>query len=475
MSKRVIASWVFILAAIPRFSLAEVTYPAWLLGMIKDMKTETQLNAERVKVAVSTRSNTNQSEAPSMSSNTSSLVDTSSASDLIGVALNLAGLTAGTQSSKNSNDATSSTATVSGYVLYTALQGEDPLAPGRYCTEWAQWARSVSVTLGFDDQSGGTGSNGTSQSPIVAGAKFSAPWLNWRNVCAPGAFDKVTQALVPAAATFGSLSEKVQDRFYDTYPSVKSRLPPDVSAMADEKLASAASKAASASKGKDPSLQLAAKERARRIEFLNLLGDPVFFPAFLAVLGDNAKQIAKESLGPEGVDPFVHLDDVAQQKIEEFQKAPQISFSFLTKQRSDGDDDYQSQAIVDVGLARRLNLTANGSYEGKTKRLGSDENGGRVAAQLQFQPLPDNLSGPKPLRLSLGFDGAWMTSERPTYKGQIKINLPIPRIQALSGLEIPLSVTIANRSDLVNETEVRGLIGFTVDTSQVLAALQQRP
>jgi hypothetical protein len=63
----------------------------------------------------------------------------------------------------------------------------------------------------------------------------------------------------------------------------------------------------------------------------------------------------------------------------------------------------------------------------------------------------------------------------PIYRGQLKVNLPIPRIESLAGFEIPLSLTIANRSELINETEVRGTIGFTVDTSQVLANLRRQP
>jgi len=43
----------------------------------------------------------------------------------------------------------------------------------------------------------------------------------------------------------------------------------------------------------------------------------------------------------------------------------------------------------------------------------------------------------------------------------------------LAGFELPLSITISNRTDLIDEVEVRGMVGFTIDTSQVLAALRR--
>jgi len=456
-AQRLLIGTVLLLAA-P--ALAETNFKTWLNQVIVELKTKAKEDADRARVAVSVRSNTNQDEAPSMSANTSSLVDTSSASDLVGVALNLAGLSGSTQSSNEATDTTTTAATVSAYALYSAVQGADPLDPGRYCAPAAQWARSLSITLGYDDQS----SDMDGSSPIIAGAKVLLPWLNSRNVCDDEAFEDVTRALIPAAERYANIDMKVADRFYDAYGVAQTKLPSDVRAEVDEKLKQARNRALAADPPDDANV-------ARKIEFLNLLNDPVFFEAYLAALGDQAIPIVVDAVGPQGLDPFIHLDEQAAKAIEEFQEAPQIAFSFLTKQREDGSDDYQGQAILDIGLARRLNLTVNGSYEGSRGGMQSASNGGRVAAQVQFQPLSDDLSGPKTLRLSLGFDGAWKTGGGPTYKGQFKINLPVPRIQALAGLEFPLSVTVANRSELIDETEVVGLVGFTLDTSQVLAGL----
>src|SRR5215813_12580362 len=91
-------------------------FTTWLNAMIDKVKAERiAATTGAARVAVSTRSNTNQAEAPSMSANTTSIVDTSSASDLIGVALNLASLAAGTNSSDTNEDKTSASATASSY------------------------------------------------------------------------------------------------------------------------------------------------------------------------------------------------------------------------------------------------------------------------------------------------------------------------------------------------------------------------
>src|SRR5207302_4563399 len=97
----------------------------WLNGQIRTA----------VSAKVNQRSNTNQTEAPSMSGNTTSLLDQSSAPDLFGVALNLAGLSKGTTSANMGGmtgtgsmpDVNSVSVTATAYSLYAALKRVDPL------------------------------------------------------------------------------------------------------------------------------------------------------------------------------------------------------------------------------------------------------------------------------------------------------------------------------------------------------------
>ena len=51
-------------------------------------------------------------------------------------------------------------------------------------------------------------------------------------------------------------------------------------------------------------------------------------------------------------------------------------------------------------------------------------------------------------------------------KGQAKIKIPIA-----DGIDLPISLTFANRTELIDEKEVRGQFGFTFDLSRLVKTL----
>ena len=53
------------------------------------------------------------------------------------------------------------------------------------------------------------------------------------------------------------------------------------------------------------------------------------------------------------------------------------------------------------------------------------------------------------------------------YKTQLKLDLPVT-----AGVIIPISLTWADRPEVIDEKEVRGLFGFTIDTSKLAALLR---
>jgi hypothetical protein len=221
-----------------------------------------------------------------------------------------------------------------------------------------------------------------------------------------------------------------------------------------------------------PSTPAVSEERQEarcKIAFLNLLERDPSFDAILKAYGEDP---FASMVTDSDIEPFVDLDTASKNLIREFQRKPQLSVAFQTKQRDNSNpDDYRAEAILDYGISDRLTLTGNASYDLKNNIGQRDDQGGHIAGSLQFQPFLDKLKGPKPIRFTLAGEGTWMEGMSPIYKGQLKVNLPIPRLEALSGVEIPVSVTVSNRTELINETEVRGMIGFTVDTSHLLAAL----
>jgi hypothetical protein len=121
---------------------------------------------EATRAKIQQRDASKQTETTSVSSNSSSLVDTSSAGDLVNIGLNLAGLTGATKD--NSKDANSVSVTTSAYALYAAFKGVDPLNPGFYNRNTA-W-RKLSFTLGYDDEKI-KGSSSTQQARIF-GVKY---------------------------------------------------------------------------------------------------------------------------------------------------------------------------------------------------------------------------------------------------------------------------------------------------------------
>jgi hypothetical protein len=64
----------------------------------------------------------------------------------------------------------------------------------------------------------------------------------------------------------------------------------------------------------------------------------------------------------------------------------------------------------------------------------------------------------------------WDKHDEDTHKLQTKLTIPLSAL--LKGLTLPISVTVANRRELIDETEVRGQVGFTVDFSKFQQALR---
>ena len=74
----------------------------------------------------------------------------------------------------------------------------------------------------------------------------------------------------------------------------------------------------------------------------------------------------------------------------------------------------------------------------------------------QYQRLPSDIIGP---------DGKLMANTKgDTAVGQFKLTIPING----TGIKIPISLTFANRSELIKESTVRGNFGFTFDLNRLL-------
>src|SRR5712691_9958472 len=152
-------AWLILLVVLLSHAAAEacspsLAYPDWLNCKL----------AEVVQARLNQNSGGKQTDTPSVGSNSNTLVDQSSAGDLVGMALNLGGLTS---RSKETNP-TSSSVTASAYALFAAANRANPLDPAFYSSNRG-WRR-LSFTLGqeFPDQKGAT----PTQRADVYGTKY---------------------------------------------------------------------------------------------------------------------------------------------------------------------------------------------------------------------------------------------------------------------------------------------------------------
>jgi hypothetical protein len=60
-------------------------------------------------------------------------------------------------------------------------------------------------------------------------------------------------------------------------------------------------------------------------------------------------------------------------------------------------------------------------------------------------------------------EAKWLSGAKPNYIGQLKLTIPL-----FDGISLPISLSVANRSDLINEKTVKGRFGFTFDLTKLM-------
>jgi hypothetical protein len=164
--------------------------------------------------------------------------------------------------------------------------------------------------------------------------------------------------------------------------------------------------------------------------------------------------------------------------IRSMRRAPQLALTYQALVRpEDADDEHHFGAVFDVGLASRLSATFNGTLVRTHRKVLEDMSAVRIAGQMQFDlqqvaGLQDLIrrNSRDPMTISLAGMGEWHSNDVPDIaKLQVKLTIPMPGV--LAGLKIPLSVTFANRTELIDEKEIRGNVGFTLDLSKLQNSL----
>jgi hypothetical protein len=428
--------------------------------------------------------NTKQTDVPSASESSGSLVDQSSASDLIGLGLNFAGLSASTNGDQP--DPSSVSVTTSAFSLLAAIQRVDPLNTVFY-NQHRNW-RKLSFTLGYDDEDL---PNGTKQRAKIFGAKFL--FINKRDPGLgrnQGDIKAIGDSLERATIVFGRLSTRVR-AFVLNLDSVRTNLlVPGFKEYLDKRRTQIQTNTSLTPTERDETLKRIDRLRANPgDDKLFVLGknflptddwtdeeteyEEQFLNAYLGSdyrtkLGDDIANAVDEFIDQQLTDAeliaFRNLNDTARTAVENIRRAPQFSLAFTMKQRRIGIDEYLGSLIFDYGVADLINLTLNGSYSyNDSDFVGGDLRGFKFGGQLRFQLNRENLLGKKPLFFDVATQGSWMNNTDAIYKAQGKITIPIA-----DGIDFPISVTYANRTNLIDEKEVRGQFGFTLDTARLI-------
>lgn len=382
----------------------------------------------RIKENIASRTDqtdpTKQAEPPAASQNSTSLVERSSAPDLLGLGLDFLNLSDKITGDKKS--ATPKTLTFSAYALKSALSSQDPLDPEIYNRD-RKW-RSLSFTVGYD-----VPENTNAREPII-GVKWLA--INGRDVTDSrnvSEIDKVQGALSAAGIDFSKIATEVEPILFAALTK-RNALPTSVTSDDD---------------------------------FLGALADSTKFPAIRDSLTDEEKKVIDQHI-LKYMKTFLTLDATTRNAVQKIRTRPQLALSFITTQRKGKrPDEYSGTLTFDKGMGNN-SITMNCSFIIKKSPGAQDSKGGQFAAAFH---LPINgfkaFAYKDPLLLSVEANATGMTGVAPIYKAQAKLTIPL-----LAGMDIPISVSVANRTEFIKEKEVKGKFGFTFDLSKAMKAFR---
>jgi hypothetical protein len=385
---------------------------------------------ENIEARVDQTDPTKQTSPPAAAGNSTSLVDRSSAPDLLGFGLDFLNLSDKTADKKS---ATPKTLTFSAYALKSMFSGQDPLDPEIYRKN-LKW-RSVSFTVGYD-----VPENTNARDPVL-GIKWL--FINGRDVSTSRnqtQIQAVRDKLKTAGMDYSALRGEVRKYIFDSLAK-RNALPTGVTTLSEFNRAVV----------DKPDTEIS-----------------VFPNIFASLTDDERNEIDQKIISK--LKSFADLDDTTKRAVQKIRSQSQLALAFTTIQRRSGrPDEYSGVLTYDKGMGNN-SITFNGSFILTKTPRGKDSKGGQFAAAIHI-PLqaPKVLGYTDPLLLSIEANGKSMTGATPMYVAQAKLTIPIT---FLPGMEIPISVSVANRTEFVKEKDVKGKFGFTFDVSKAWKAFR---
>jgi hypothetical protein len=395
-------------------------FSTWLRGEIKRI-----LADERV-IAANGNGVANQNESPSTDQTSTSLVDTSSASDFVSLALNLTGLRPPTD---DESTPTSGSVTASLYSLVAGVKGVALTDPAFY--KRGTPLRRLSITIGSEEST--VEDHFTDKPATNLGAKLLI--LNNRDVYSGHARRQLDAMDAGVDAFVAEQQQAINEIQCLIFRAVQPGANPKLACTADPAFA--------------PFL--------KTIPF-----GPENWPKTLKALE------AKPEAMREVVQVVTALaaghktaSETVAAAVEQIQRGRQLAFAYYTKQREDdGTDEHRAEVIFDYGLSTRLNWTLNASFDYRDRKTTDDMRSGRFATEFQAK-----LSNPgtrvwaaRPVVLSGGLEGSKETDVDWLIRAQAKVVIPIT-----TGVDVPIAYSYANRDDEGIESGSRLKFSLAVD------------
>jgi hypothetical protein len=389
-----------------------------------------------------------QTEAPSSSATASSLVDKSSVSDIVGMALDAAGLS----SASSQPNTSSTTGSLSAYAIRNWIEKKDSLDPSIYA-QGLNWRR-FSLLLGrdFADSSKTTGSSAT---PSSTSAGLLAP--------------AHLSAVSSTTPTSGSSSSQ-----RGVIAGAKAVL----WARRD------ASNSHNATYFKDVGYALAAEvvPFARATLAIQNYLDAEYGPkSTIDRWTDTWRNLTAtdktniDKLLSVAVTTSTTYYNVVDKALTRILEAPQLSATYQADIKLDNGGTLQRTALIfdksAFGTSGKVLTSSNLGFDYTDKTAATvAKKQFRASGDIQF-PLwsidKGNIKNSRQLTLELSGQGQWGTKS-PVYQTQIKLSIPL-----VTGVAIPLSCGYANQTQLLKETNVFGHVGVTLDLAKLLVHSKQ--
>ena len=366
-----------------------------------------------VAVRVSVRSSSKQPLIPVGSASDANLVDRANMPDISGVSIKLPNEPASTSDTHGAASAISLTP----YALWGIIQGS-PLDPTRYMK--LRSLRRVGFSAAFDTDSTGK-TSALVQFKVVVIDRGTA-----LDVDGGGA---IRSRLKRATRGFDTIQEFVDSLLYETVGT-----------------------------GRNQS----------RDDFTNSLAQGGGFAGVLAEAGPNVLN-AIDAFITQNIDAFVSLRSTVDSLQTATNSKPEFAIGLTSNNAGLEPSSVRAIAILDVGRGR-YDLTFNAGYQHvRASDTTGDQDRVVAAAQFLWRMTPeDRLTGRSPITLTLAASAAADVNELSDGLAKVQLRLMLPLAE---GVNVPLSATWASKTDLIDESTIRGQIGFTFNITQLLDAI----